>query len=192
MGKINNFRIFRKFKHTKTRSFENSDITVTIAKWWRDSYGAVYRREQVKTHLIPCILISKQKGNKRKLPLRMTTFITKYDCVKMYLKVSSFRGEKFSREFIFAKKGKFVKFSFRKIFKKRAIREKLFPPNALKEAFSRNSRKLVHHDITQYRSHARFAKICSREIFREGAIRENKFSRNFSEWHSRKFATGYR
>ena len=30
--------------------------------------GAVYRREQVKTHLKLCTLISKQKGNKRKVP----------------------------------------------------------------------------------------------------------------------------
>ena len=64
-----------------------------------------------------------------------------------YLKVSYFRGEKYSREFIFAKKqtfAEFAKFSSRKIFKKRTIREireNLFQRNVVKTTIPRNSPK---------------------------------------------------
>ena len=65
----------------------------------------------------------------------------------------NFRGNKFSREFIFEKKGKFAKISSREIFKKRAIhkiRENLFRRNDLKKTFPRNLQKFDAIDEENY------------------------------------------
>ena len=111
--------------------------------------------------------------------------------------VRDFRENKFSREFIFAKRRKFAKFaklSSHQIFKKQVIleiRENLFPRNILKETVPRNSRKFAKtsprgiplilwpREIRQHLFLRNFQKESrTRRIFQD-VIRENKFPRIF-------------